>query len=89
MLANSFSRDSDSADSSNKGYFRSFRTMHSSPILREGARLEVVRDNMGHANIDVTQIVLRQELVGRALEGAHRHMPWLPVFATALSVQNA
>jgi len=57
MLANSFCRDSDSADSSNKGYFRSFRTMHSSHMLREGARPEIVRDNMGHANIDVTQIV--------------------------------
>src|SRR5437773_10439696 len=57
MLANSFYRDSDSADSSYKGYFRSFRTMHSSHMLREGARPEVVRDNMGHANIDVTQNV--------------------------------
>ena len=57
MLANSFCRDSDPADSSDKGYFRSFRTMHSSPMLREGARPEIVRDNMGHANIDVTQIV--------------------------------
>ena len=37
--------------------FRSFRTMHSSLMLREGARPEVVRDNMGHANIDVTQNV--------------------------------
>src|SRR5712692_6910048 len=57
MLANSFCRDSDSADSTNKGYFRSFRTMHSSHMLREGARPELVRDNMGHANIDVTQNV--------------------------------
>ena len=31
--------------------------MHSSHMLREGARQEIVRDNMGHANIDVTQIV--------------------------------
>jgi hypothetical protein len=31
--------------------------MHSSPMLREGARPEVVRDNMGHANIDVTENV--------------------------------
>jgi integrase len=37
--------------------FRSFRTMHSSLMLREGARPEVVRDNMGHANVDVTQNV--------------------------------
>jgi integrase len=57
MLANSFCRDSDPADSSDNGYFRSFRTMHSSHMLREGARPEIVRDNMGHANIDVTQIV--------------------------------
>jgi hypothetical protein len=26
-------------------------------MLREGARPEIVRDNMGHANIDVTQNV--------------------------------
>jgi hypothetical protein len=31
--------------------------MHSSHKLREGVRPEIVRDNMGHANIDVTQIV--------------------------------
>jgi len=31
--------------------------MHSSHVLREGARPEIVRDNMGHANIDVTQNV--------------------------------
>jgi hypothetical protein len=50
MLANSFCRDSESADSSDKGYFRSFRTMHFNRMLREGASPEVVRD-MGHANI--------------------------------------
>jgi integrase len=55
--------------------FRSFRTMHSSLMLREGARLEVVRDNMGHANIDVTQNVYgkswweeRVDAVTRAVE---------------------
>jgi len=37
--------------------FRSFRTMHSSLMLRTGARPEVARDNIGHANIDVTQNV--------------------------------
>jgi hypothetical protein len=31
--------------------------MHSSHMPRKGARPEIVRDNMGHANIDVTQIV--------------------------------
>jgi hypothetical protein len=55
MLTNSFCRDSDSADSSDKGYFRSFRTMHSSRMLREGARPEIVRDILGQANIDLTQ----------------------------------
>src|SRR6266436_323782 len=55
--------------------FRSFRTMHSSLMLREGARPEVVRDNMGHANIDVTQNVYgkswweeRVEAVTRAVD---------------------
>ncbi len=31
--------------------------MHSSHMLREGARPQVVRDILGHANIDVTQNV--------------------------------
>ena len=47
--------------------FPSFRTMHSSHMLREGARPEVVRDNMGHANIAVPQMfsqVLRQAAEG-------------------------
>src|SRR5260370_21283031 len=57
MLANSFCRDSGSADSSDKGYFRSFRTLHSSHRLREGARPEVVRDILGQANIDVSHVV--------------------------------
>ncbi len=35
--------------------FRSFRTMHSSLMLRSGVRAEVVRDNMGHSDIDQTQ----------------------------------
>ena len=54
---------------------RSFRTMHSSPMLRTGARLEVTRDNMGHANIDVTQNIYgrsrweeRVDAVSRAVE---------------------
>ena len=37
--------------------FRSFRTMHSSLMSSVGVRPEVTRDNMGHANIDVTQNV--------------------------------
>jgi len=35
--------------------FRSFRTMHSSLMGRAGARAEVIRDDMGHSEIDVTQ----------------------------------
>jgi len=57
MLANSICGDSDSSTSADKGYFRRFRTMHSSHMLREGGRPGIVRDNMGHANIDVTQNV--------------------------------
>jgi hypothetical protein len=49
----------------------------------------MVRNNMGHANIDVTQNVYGKSWWEEPLEGAHRHMPWLPVFAIALSVQNA
>ena len=63
--------------------------MHSGHMLREGARPEIVRDNMGHADVRRDPDCLRQELVGRALEEAHRHIPWLPAFAIALSVQNA
>jgi integrase len=33
------------------------RTSHEERRLREGARPELVQDNMGHANIDVTQNV--------------------------------
>src|SRR6516165_5462191 len=75
MLTNSFCRDSDSADSSDKGYFRNFCTIHSSHMWRRWARPEVVRDNMGHANIDVTQNVYgkswweeRVDAVTRAVE---------------------
>jgi len=57
MVANSLCGDSDSSNSADKAHFRSFRTMHSGHMLREGARPEIVRDNMGHANIDVTQNV--------------------------------
>jgi integrase len=34
--------------------FRSFRTMHSSLMRRTGARPEIVRDNMGHSDVDIT-----------------------------------
>ncbi len=37
--------------------FRSFRTMHSSLMGRAGARPEVIRDNMGHHDIDLAQNV--------------------------------
>ena len=49
--------------------------MHSSLMLRTGARPEVTRDNMGHANIDLTQNVYgrswweeRVEAVTRTVE---------------------
>ena len=49
--------------------------MHSSLMLRTGARPEVTRDNMGHATIDVTQNVYgrswweeRVEAVTRTVE---------------------
>jgi hypothetical protein len=54
MLANSFCGDPDSSDSNNKGHFRSFSTMHSSHILREGVRPKIVRDNMSHAKTPAT-----------------------------------
>jgi integrase len=34
--------------------FRSFRTMHASLMGRQGTRLEVIRDNMGHAETPTT-----------------------------------
>src|SRR5260370_9121498 len=55
MLESSLCGDSAPGDSRDKGYFRSFRTAHSSHRLREGASPELVRYNMGHANISVTQ----------------------------------
>jgi integrase len=39
--------------------------MHSSCMLRDGARPGVVRDILGHASIDVTQNAYDKELVGR------------------------
>ena len=49
--------------------------MYSRHTLREGARPETVRDNMGHANIDVTQNVYgkncweeREDAVTQAVE---------------------
>ena len=41
--------------------------MHSSHMLREGARPERVWDNMGHANIDVTQNVSGKRAGGPGL----------------------
>ena len=70
MLENRFCRDPDSADSSDKGYFRSFRTMHSSHMLREGARPEIVRQH-GSREYRRDPDCLRQELVGRASGCGH------------------
>jgi integrase len=75
MLATTFSRNSDPADSSVNGHFRSFRAVYSRYTLREGARAEDVRDILGHANIDVTQNVYgrncweeREDAATRAVE---------------------
>src|SRR5437879_4183163 len=67
--------------------FRSFRTMHSSLMSSTGVRPEVTRDNMGHANIDVTQNVYnktwweeRVEAVSMAAASVWREfMPTPPV----------
>jgi hypothetical protein len=74
MLVSSLRRDPDTADSSNKIFEASAPCI--SAILREGARPEIVRDNMGHANIDVTQNVYgkswweeRVDAVTQAVEG--------------------
>ena len=64
--------------------FRSFRTMHSSLMLREGARPEVVRDNMGHANIDVTQNVYGKSWWEERVNAVTR-----AVEAVATAAQNA
>ena len=64
--------------------FRSFRTMHSSLMLREGARPEVVRDNMGHANIDVTQNVYGKSWWEERVEAVTR-----AVDAVSVATQNA
>jgi hypothetical protein len=63
--------------------------MHSGHMLREGTWPDHVRFNIGSRQCPRDPDYLRQELVGRALEGAHRHIPWLPAFAIALSVQSA
>jgi site-specific recombinase XerD len=58
--------------------------MHSSHMLREGARPEVVRDILGHANIDVTQNVYgkswweeRVDTVTQAVEAVSRVFRWI------------
>jgi hypothetical protein len=57
MLATTHCREWDPGDCSVNGDFRSYRTSHSSHKLRDGARPEVVRDILGHADFDVTQNV--------------------------------
>jgi hypothetical protein len=57
MLAVTLCSDSDLADSSVNGHFRSFRTVHSSPTPHERATPVFVRDILGHAMIEVTQNV--------------------------------
>jgi len=76
MLTSSFCGNSDSADPSNKEFFQSFRTVHSSPMPRERATPAFVQDILGHVNIDVTQNVYgnnwwkeRVDAATQALEG--------------------
>ena len=58
--------------------------MHSSLMLREGARPEVVRDNMGHANIDVTQNVYGKSWWEERVDAVTR-----AVDAVTIAVENA
>lgn len=51
---------SDPADSSDKAIVGASAPCISAIMLSEGARPEVVRDILGHANIDVTQNVYRK-----------------------------
>lgn len=46
--------------------------MHCSLMLRTDARPEVTRDNMGHANIDVTQNVYGRSWREERVEGVTR-----------------
>ena len=71
--------------------FRSFRTMHSSLMSSIGVRPEVTRDNMGHANIDVTQNVYnrtwweeRVEAVSMAAAAVWREFLAQPAPATRM-----
>jgi hypothetical protein len=71
--------------------FRSFRTMHSSLMSSIGVRPEVRRDNMGHANVDVTQNVYnrtwweeRVEAVSMAAATVWREFLAQPVPATRM-----
>jgi hypothetical protein len=57
MLATTLCRESDPADSSVNGHFRSFRAGCSRHTLREGSRPDEVRDILGHVDICVTQNV--------------------------------
>lgn len=53
--------------------FRSFRTMHASLMRRFGARLDVARDNMGHAGGtgSITLDVYFEDVVERACRGCN------------------
>jgi integrase len=71
--------------------FRNFRTMHSSLMSSIGVRPEVTRDNMGHANVDVTQNVYnrtwwedRVEAVSMAAATVWREFSAQPVPATRM-----
>ena len=65
MLATTLCRDSDPADPSVNGHFSELP--HSSCMLRDGAKLEIGRDIMGHVDVGVTDNVYGES---RCNEGA-------------------
>ena len=82
-LATSICRDSDSSNSGDKGYFE--RPHHAfRRYACEGAKQGIVRNNMGHANFDVTQIFLRQETDIRLTDGAVSRVAELPLLSVEL-----
>jgi len=58
--------------------------MHSSRMLGEGARTEIVRDNLGHVECRRDPECLQQELVGRARDEVTQ-----AVEAVTYAAQNA
>jgi hypothetical protein len=67
MSATSLCKDPHTADSIDKAIFG--HPHHAfQPYIARSRQAGDCADNLGHANIDVTQIVLWQEPVGRAVD---------------------